>query len=147
MQGPFYNGYPQGQPTQMQTVQAQPTQDPRAVLIPAGQVTAAWVNSQNMAHDMYLNPNNIGFMVTDDGENIYVKRADQFGRQSPMEIYKRVAPPQEKPNFDMSGYVTTDKFNDFITRFDSLEDKINGLFESLSAPKRGRRREEQNDDE
>lgn len=32
MQGPFYNGYPQGQPAQMQTVQAQPTDITNAVL-------------------------------------------------------------------------------------------------------------------
>ena len=120
---------------------------PRATLMPLAQVVAAWVRSYDMAVGMALDPNKIAFMVDDENNKIYVKRSDQFGRQSPVQTYDYVAPPPEKPAVDLSGYVTAEQFGGFVTRFDSLEDKINGLFDSLAAPKRRARREEPNDDE
>ena len=137
---------PQNLYQQPYTDNFQQPEQARARLMPYGQVIAAWVNGPQMATDMFVEPNKIAFMVDEQNNKIYVKRADQIGRQSPLATYDFVEPPPEKPAVDLSGYVTKEQLSDFVTRFDSLEDKINGLFESLAAPKRRARKDDDNDE-
>ena len=138
MQNQNYNAYQQS---------GQQNQPAQAQYMPFGQVVAAWVASKDVAERMYLDPNRIAFMVDEPNKKIYIKTSDSIGRCTPVDTYEFVAPPPEAPAVDLSGYVKTTDFNDFTARFDSLEDKINGLLESLQNPKKRIRKEDINDDE